>query len=410
MPHDDRSAPASLEHLAERLRDGRAVVAGCLSGTSADGIDVVLARFAPSGGELGAPATLAFETVPFEPDLRARVRGLLDGVGEARPLSSALADAAFLSRDLGLAFGGAVRDVAQRAGERVDLVGSHGQTVWHHDGGDDRGRATLQLGEPACVSAACDAPVVADFRQADLAAGGEGAPISALVDRALFPAADGPLAILNLGGMANVTVLPARGARRGASLAFDTGPAGSLLDGLARAHLSASFDDGGRAALRGTADQALFTPFLAHPFFDRSPPKSTGRDTFGEAWVAEWSARAASSPRTSADDLLASGVAFVACTVADALERFAPEVREVVACGGGVRNAALLAALARRTGRGVRSSAELGVDPDAREALAFAVLAARCVLGVPSTEPWATGAARGAVLGALTPGASRSAR
>ena len=402
-----------LATIRARLESGDAVVAGCLSGTSADGIDVALTRFAslPSAASaapadrLGAPELVAFETVPFEPALHERVRAVLDGA-DPHP-DSGLGAVALLSRDLGLAFGRAVRDVARRNGMRVDLVGSHGQTVWHHDGLESEGRATLQLGEPAHVARASGATVAGDFRQADLAAGGEGAPLSALIDPVLFPNVERPAAILNLGGMANVTWLPDRSeSPRASPVAFDTGPAGSLLDGLARAHLSRPFDEGGAAAARGRFDSGLLRPFLLHPFLDRSPPKSTGRDTFGQAWVAEWTA-AARERGVRTEDLLATGVEFVAHTVALALDRFVPSpARVLVLAGGGAKNAALRAALERRSGIAVESSAESGVAPDAREAVIFAVLAARCALGIPSTQTWATGASPGVVLGALSYGAT----
>jgi len=382
-----------LGRVRAALTTGEAVVAGCLSGTSADGIDVVLARPAPGGG--APPGMLAFATIPFEPALHARLRAVLDVPDGALPL----ADLAFLSRDLGAAFGGAVRTVAREHGLEVDLVGSHGQTVWHHDGRHAAGAATLQLGEGALVAAAAGATCVNDFRWMDVALGGEGAPLSALVDPELFAGLERPSVVLNLGGMANVTYL---GDGQGGLVAFDTGPAGSLLDGLARRLLDRPFDPEGRYAALGRPSAALLERMLAHPFFARTPPKSTGRDTFGEGWLEELLAERAASLR--AEDCLATGVELVARSIADALDRFLPlPPRRLVLCGGGLQNRTLAAALERTTGLLPESSAALGVDPDAREALVFALLAARAVLGQPCQgASGATGATTaGGILGSI---------
>jgi anhydro-N-acetylmuramic acid kinase len=377
-----------LARLWARLARGEAVVAGVLSGTSADGIDVALLRF----GRSGARATLAFESRPFPDPLRARLRAALDGERlDARAI-------AFLSRDLGRAFGSAARAVAANHRVALDLVGSHGQTVYHHDGNEREGRASLQLGDGDWVAANAGAITVSDFRQADLALGGEGAPISALLDAELFPRLPRPAAILNLGGMANVTLLRAAGP----TLAFDTGPANALLDGLARATLGQPFDRDGESAARGKVSQDLLSELRGHPFFDRRPPKSTGRDTFGPAYVARVLARAREL-RLSPDDALATATEVVAQSVADGFERFLPEhPRELVLCGGGARNRTLCAALARRTRLATTTSEAHGLAPEAREATFFAHLAVRAVLARPSTTPSITGAQPGGILGKLS--------
>lgn len=405
---------AALRALPARLRSGAATVAGVLSGTSADGIDVALVRFAPSaqpappdappasdldaGPDVGTPGLVVFATLPFGPDLAARVRAALDG----EPLDARAV--ALLDRDLGRAFGAAARTLADERGEGLDLVASHGQTVWHHDGVEASGPATLQLGEGDHVATAAGCPAATDFRQADVAAGGEGAPLSALVDPLLFAGRADGLAVLNLGGIGNLGFPGVPDAP-----AFDTGPAGALLDGLARRLLGRSRDEGGRVAATGTADPALVERVLSHPFFAQAPPRSTGRDTFGEAWV-EGVVRAAGPGRPAAD-LLATGVAVVAEAVARGLREHAPpragrpggpgRIGRLAVCGGGVHHGPLLAALEQRTGLPTVSTAELGVDPDAREGLVFAVLGARCALGVPSTAPAVTGARPGRVLGKL---------
>jgi anhydro-N-acetylmuramic acid kinase len=381
------------ETLSKRIASGEAVVAGVLSGTSADGIDVVLARFGVADrGALELRETLAGETVPFPPSLGAEVRVVLDGA------PTDLRRAALLNRDLGRAFGEAVATVAAGAGLAVDLVGSHGQTVWHHDDREASGPATLQLGDGCHVAEAAGAPVVSDLRQRDVAAGGGGAPLSAYGDEVLFPRAPRPLAILNLGGMANLTWLPAEGP----PLAFDTGPAGALLDGLARRLLDRPWDQDGATARAGTSDPAWVAAALEHPFFRAPVPKSTGRDTFGEAWIDGLLVREATlSPR----DLLASATAVVATSIADALRIHLPGMpRELLLAGGGRHNRALVEALTARLTIPLATTEGHGVDPDLREALVFAALAARACLGLPSTAPETTGAARGRILGKWSPG------
>jgi len=387
-----------LDSWVERMGAPELFVAGVSSGTSADGIDVAIARYRGDlrAGRLDEFECLAFEIEAFPPGLASRVRAVLDG----EPIG--LGGIAVLSRDLGHAFGLAVGRVAGRIGVQLDLVGSHGQTVWHHDGAvADRG-ASLQLGDGDFVAEACGVTVVSDFRQRDLAAGGEGAPISGLVDRWLFPEVAPPAAILNLGGMANVSMLAAE------PLAFDTGPAGSLLDGLSRRLLDRPFDPEGRNAASGSVHADWVSAVLDHPFFDQPPPKSTGRDTFGEVWLTrelERARRMGLGPGpTGPVDLLASGVEIVARSVADALERWVDiKPERLVLTGGGARNRTLCAALERCVPVPVGSSAEQGVDPDAREALAFAALALWAVGGVSTTHPAATGARPGRTLGKLSP-------
>ena len=222
-------------------------MAGVLSGTSADGIDVAVGRVALGDGpRVAGIEPVRCETVPMEASLAGRVRGGIDGDGLS------FAELATLDRDLGLAFGGAARAVAARAGAGpLALVASHGQTVFHHDGDPDLGRVTLQLGDGDHVAEAAGCAVASDFRTRDCAAGGEGAPLVVLVDEVLFGAGPRPLAVLNLGGIANWTVLRSDGPPLGA----DAGPAGALLDGLARALLGRPMDEDGRAAARGTPSE-----------------------------------------------------------------------------------------------------------------------------------------------------------
>ena len=390
-----------MQRIKERLLGGEALVAGVLSGTSGDGIDVAITRFATaSEATLGPPELIAFETFPFPEALRERVRRVLDGE------PTGLRASALLSRDLGRAFGSAARRLALQRALQLDLVASHGQTVWHHDGVGSDGAATLQLGDGDFVAEESGAAVVSDFRQRDIAAGGEGAPLSALADPLVFADVPRPCAILNLGGMANLTILRENGEVAG----FDSGPANSLLDGLARKFLGRDFDDQGAFAARGKVSERLVRELLAHPFLKRAPPKSTGRDTFGTAWIETVVARARDldvlQSDTAPEDLLASAADFVARSAIHALEAFDGNVQWLVLCGGGVHHAPLVEALAVRSRAPVASSADFGVDPDAREALVFAVLGASFVLGIPLTRPSVTGARVGRILGKYSPGVS----
>lgn len=394
---------SELERVRERLLAGEALVAGVLSGTSGDGIDVVLARLPPLGqararGEPRPPQVLAYETLGFPPSVAGRVRSALDGE------HLGLRQAALLTRDLGRAFGDAVREVAGSRGLAPDLVGSHGQTVYHHDGVEPTGAATLQLGDGDFVCEAVGCAVVSDFRQRDIAAGGEGAPLSALADDLIFAAVPRPALVLNLGGMANLTWLPSAD---GELLSFDTGPCGALLDGLARRFLGRDFDPDGATALAGRADEGLIEGWLAHEFLRRAPPKSTGRDTFGERWVDALVEQARRARVLQADrepaDLFASAADFVArAAVAGALAFAPPGASWLVACGGGVGNRRVLQTLSARSPWPVATSEDFGVHPDAREALVFAVLAARTLVGAPVTSPSATGARAGRLLGKLS--------
>ncbi|MEM7515727.1 MAG: anhydro-N-acetylmuramic acid kinase [Planctomycetota bacterium] len=376
----------------ERFAGEGVNVAGVLSGTSADGIDVGLARIRAARPEFAALEVLellAFETIPFAGELESRIRRALDA-----PDGIGLREVALLQRDLGRAFGRAVRKVASRAKIEVQLVGSHGQTVFHHDGVPECAGASLQLGDGDFVAAEAGCPVVSEFRQGDLAAGGEGAPLSPLADPVIYAGLPRPLALLNLGGISNLTYL-AEDASKG--VAFDSGPANSLLDGVARARLDRAYDEGGAVALAGNSDERLLARLLEHPYFAKAIPKSTGRDTFGANYVDEVLQLA---PQLSDADLLATCVELVAATVANDIRRFVANApRELILCGGGAHNRALVRALERRTGCTVSESDAHGVPADARESLVFAVLAAARVLDIGVTRTWATGAPDGLVLG-----------
>lgn len=389
------------------LTDGD-LVAGVLSGTSADGIDVAVCRIGLEGEGGGRrvcgvePVEMA--TVAMGVGLAGRVRAVLDG----GPIE--LAELATLDRDLGLAFGAAAREVAG-AHAPLALVASHGQTVFHHDGVPAHGKVTLQLGDGDFVAEAAGCAVASDFRARDCAAGGEGAPLVVLVDEVLFSRAPRPLAILNLGGIANWTLLRSEGPPTGS----DAGPAGALLDGLARALLGRPMDLDGRAAARGEVLAEPFAWAMGHPFLQRPWPKSTGLDTFGPSYVAGFQGAA---PGASPEDLLATATHFVARSAAEDLVRggrckSSDGGLDVAIAGGGARNPVLMGALEQELTaqlaaqgahlKGFGPSDSHGVPADFREAMAFAVLGARLAVGEASTRKDVTGASPGRVLGKWSP-------
>ena len=369
---------------------------GLISGTSADAIDAVLARFEP-GIEIVAAAA-----VPYCAELRRRVLDLA-----RREARADLDELGSLDTELGRAFAAAALDLLQRAGvdrDEVCALGSHGQTVRHGPAGP--APFTLQLGDPNVIAERTGITTVADFRRRDLAAGGQGAPLLPALHAALFSAASSARVVLNLGGIANITVLPAQGSGRDAPVrGFDTGPANCLLDAWAARHLGRAHDPAGAWAAAGQVDAPLLAALLQEPYFAQRPPKSTGRELFNLDWLDGHLAARALAPA----DVQATLVALSARSVADAVAANAPEARQVYACGGGVHNPVLMAALQQALApRTLLTTAALGVDPDFVEAAAFAWLARRRLRGEPGNLPAVTGASGPRVLGAVYFGALSS--
>ena len=363
---------------------------GLISGTSADGIDAALVRFDDDHAH-ARPTLLHGRTHAWQPALRERLVALgqqaqaltLDEVGELDVrIGHAFAAAALATlRDAGLA----ARDVG--------AIGSHGQTLRHHPYGD--APFTLQLGDAHVIAERCGIPVVADFRRRDVAAGGHGAPLVPAFHAATLHDPGEDRAVLNLGGIANLPLLPARGTVRG----FDTGPANGLMDAWCQRHTGTAYDAGGAFAARGHVDGPLLARLLAEPWFAAPPPKSTGRDRFHLDWV-----EAALAGTEAPADVQATLLALTARSVADALRATQPGTRRVIACGGGVHNPLLMAALAEAMPDAlIESSAAHGLDPDFVEAMAFAWLAREHLAGRPGNLPAVTGAAGPRVLGALYP-------
>lgn len=366
----------------------RELFAGVMSGTSLDGVDAVLADFAP-----GAPAgaLLAATHVAFPSDLRRDLAALQasgpDEILRAARAANALADLyAHALQSVCLAADVAAHDVV--------AAGVHGQTVRHrpHEGW------TLQVNNPARVAERAYMTVVADFRMRDIAAGGQGAPLVPAFHAARFAQPGRTRVVVNVGGIANVTILPARGDVRG----FDTGPGNVLMDLASQRHFGAPYDAGGAWAAAGNADATLLATLLDEPFFAAPPPKSTGRDLFNAAWLDAALARA--QWRGRGEDLQATLAQLTARTIADAVRAHAPDTRDLLACGGGARNATLLRALAAALpGVAVGTTEAEGVAVDHVEALAFAWLAREALAGRPGNLPAVTGATGPRVLGAIYP-------
>ena len=353
---------------------------GAISGTSIDGLDIALVDAAAR-----PPRILEATTVPLPTALAAALREL------AAPGANEVDRMARADAELGEFIGGSVRALAK--GRDIAAIGSHGQTIRH--GPRATPTYTVQIGDPNRIAEVAGIDVVADFRRRDMAAGGEGAPLVPLFHEALFGGQHQPRAILNIGGIANVTVLGGGGHARG----FDTGPGNALLDAWTRAQRGLDYDDDGAWAAQGTILPSLLDKLREDPFLKTPPPKSTGKETYNLDYVRE---RIADDEE--ATDVQATLAEFTALSVAEAIGAWAPAAAEVIACGGGRLNGDLMRRLRHRLApRPLHSSDELGVDGDAIEAAAFAWLAHRFLAGLPGNAPAATGASGPRPLGALYP-------
>ncbi|GAB2636940.1 anhydro-N-acetylmuramic acid kinase [Kribbella swartbergensis] len=362
-------------------------VIGLMSGTSYDAIDAAAADLRLDGDRL-VLTPLGLLSQPYPSGLRDALAASLP------PASTSMEQVCRLDTGIGQAFADVARQaVEQLSGGSADLIVSHGQTVFHWvDGGAVRG--TLQLGQPAWIAEATGTTVVSDLRARDVAAGGQGAPLVSILDVLWLRGRSGVPVALNLGGIANITVV------HGEPVAFDTGPANALIDAVVNELTGQPFDADGAMAGRGQIHSELLERLLAEPYYGRSAPKSTGKELFNLAYVA----RALQGlPEIPPDDLVATVTALTARTVADAARRYGGT--EVIASGGGIRNPVLMHLLASELGSvPVRSTDELGLPSAAKEAYAFAVLGFLTVNGLGGTVPSCTGARHASVLGSITPG------
>ena len=376
-----------------------------MSGTSADGIDAVVADIVGSGRQLRA-RVVAHVHRPFSPSMRQRILRLCQ--------HGTVAEICESNFELGEAFANAALAVIRRAKcKRTDItaIGSHGQTIHHLP--NARMPSTLQIGEAAVIAERTGITTVADFRVRDMAAGGQGAPLVPYADWALFTHPTRPRIVQNIGGIGNLTFLPPL-AELNDVIAFDTGPGNMVMDALVTALSQGrqTFDRDGRWAARGRVSESLLASLMKHPFLRRRPPRTTGREEFGEVFVQPLLA-SARRLRLRPEDLVATATAFTAASIADACQRLVlPGLKartrgglQIILGGGGAKNPTLRRMLAERVGAGEWLTHEdFGIANAAKEALAFAILAHATLLGQPGNVTSATGARRAAVLGKIVPG------
>jgi anhydro-N-acetylmuramic acid kinase len=390
------------------------IVAGIMSGTSADGIDVALVRIAP--GRLHAKIELlAQEGFPYAPTLRRAVLGAMNAE------TTSTAELARLNWRLGMAYADAVQATLKRHPVKLDLIGSHGQTLYHQAKAaaylGRRMACTWQLGEAAVIAATLHVPVVSNFRPADMAAGGQGAPLVPLLDYALFAHSTRGRVLQNIGGIANLTAIPA-GAAPDAMMAFDNGPGNMIIDALAQHLFNEPFDRDGAIAARGTVIDAVLEQALRNPYYALKPPRSAGREQFGREYAAKF-LKACERRSRKLEDALATATALTAESIALSYKQFvrakmksSKAVRgakqspiDYIVSGGGARNCTLMAMLAQRLqpmGCELAVSADYGLPVEAKEAAAFALLAWQTWHRLPGNVPSATGAARPAILGQVS--------
>ncbi|PZR59442.1 MAG: anhydro-N-acetylmuramic acid kinase [Candidatus Meridianibacter frigidus] len=363
------------------------IAAGIMSGTSLDGIDVAIADIRPARNRYTVSA-LAFQTIPYEPELRSWLLSVLP------PHRGTVGDVAIAQRRLGMATAQALRHVARD--RELAYVAMHGQTLYH----DGDAHVTLQVGSPFFIRDAAKTTVIFDFRSADCAAGGQGAPLVPYVDFLLFADKNEDRIAVNIGGIANATLIPAGGDLTRAR-AWDTGPGNMLVDAFVqeRTRGAQNFDCDGSLACGGAVDGALLQQMLADPYFGRAAPKSTGREYFGAQFLRHFGGL----DRLSLEDGAATLAALTAQSLGDAILQGMKGGRVFVS-GGGWKNVAIRNGLIERLrGFRVESSAVMGIEVDAKEALAFAVLGYETLRGRPGNLRAATGASRPAVLGAIAP-------
>lgn len=364
-------------------------IIGIMSGTSFDAIETAAADLRLDGETL-VLRPLGSRTFDHDPKIQAEIAAVLP------PAATTVEAVCKLDARLGKAFAEAAYETDEAFCEgRADLVVSHGQTVFHWvEGG--RAMGTLQLGDPACISERTGSPALSDLRSRDIAAGGHGAPLASLFDALLLAGGTSTRAALNLGGIANLTIVPPEDP----PFAFDSGPANALID-AAVSHLTngaEAYDKDGERATRGEVHKVSLRELLDHPYFDLDPPKSTGKELFNLSYLME---RAESG--IPDDDLVATATALTAKTVGDALIRYG--VDEVVASGGGTSNPTLMDMLRREAPSiRLRNIEEWGIPSEAKEAYVFAVLGFLSAHGLPGALPSCTGARRATILGNFTPG------
>lgn len=360
-------------------------VIGLMAGTSADGIDAAAVDI--KGTQV---KTLAFDTFTFAPKIRRKILEL----GEQKSFSAGqISDFNF---QLGEIFADAVIKLCKKYKiniKTIELIGSHGQTIFHRPA-----KSTFQIGEPSVIAFKTGITTVADFRPKDIAAGGQGAPLVPFADYFLFKSGKNR-AVQNIGGIANVTFLPAN-CKPADIIAFDTGPGNMLIDRLVFLLTKGkqNFDKDGKIAANGKINQKILSQMLAHPYLKVRPPKSTGRELFGKSYTDAFYTKLPNA------DIITTATAFTAVSIADAYKKFLPKMPdEIILCGGGAKNKALVSMLKQYTGSRILFTDDFGINSDAKEAVSFAILAYATVKGFANNIPSATGAKRAVVLGKIVP-------
>ncbi|MGB6904871.1 MAG: anhydro-N-acetylmuramic acid kinase [Acidobacteriaceae bacterium] len=389
------------------------IVAGVMSGTSADGIDVALLRITSEIASRNAATKLtllAHRAFPFSQPLRHAILAAMAGQSDAH--STTTAELAHLNWRLGLAYAEALRATIDSTKIRPALIGCHGQTLYHQGVpalyAGRRFACTWQLGEPALLAAATGVPVVSNFRPADIAAGGQGAPLVPLLDYVLFAHPIRARVLQNIGGIGNLTLIPAT-ARQEKVIAFDSGPGNMIIDALMHQLFSRPYDRNGRTAARGKILEPVLRSILKEKFFCQPPPKSAGREQFGAAYSLKFLA-ACRKHSQHPEDAIATATALTAASIADAIRRWVLPLTantpiDVLVSGGGARNATLLAQIRDRLAphnSAVTTTDATGLPAEAKEAAAFALLAYQTWHHRPGNIPSATGATRPAILGSVT--------
>lgn len=381
------------------------VVAGIMSGTSADGIDVAVVRILPAKQRVKL-TLLAHEGFPYPAALRSAILAAMNAA------SISTAELARLNWRLGLEYTNAVRKTVAKHSVKIDLIGCHGQTLYHQARTKRyAGRnfaCTWQLGEPAVIAHALHVPVVSNFRPADMVVGGQGAPLVSLLDYALFADAKRGRVLQNIGGIANLTAIPA-GSGADALIAFDTGPGNMVMDALVQKLFDKPYDRNGAISARGKVISAVLDAELRHRYYRLAPPRAAGREEFGREYAARFLA-ACKKHSKNPEDAVTTATALTAESIVRSYARFvAPAMNskpvDYIVSGGGARNRTLMAMLRNRLeplGCELAATDSFGLPAEAKEAAAFALLAWQTWHRLPGNVPAATGAARPVILGQVT--------
>jgi anhydro-N-acetylmuramic acid kinase len=391
--------------IGSLLQKQTKLIVGLMSGTSLDGIDAAIVKIDGAGIESQAEL-LYFKNFPYEDELREKLKELCTEQHSNTPRVCGM------NFYLGERFADAVKKVVRHAGlslSDIDLISSHGQTIWHIPVSDPQApfliKSTLQVGDLSVIAKETGVITIGDYRTADMAVGGQGAPLAPYGDFIMFRHADKGRIVQNIGGIGNCAAIPAAAAPEQV-VAFDTGPGNMIIDQAAYELSSGArtFDQGGVWAAEGKVNESLLAEMLKHPYLAMKPVKTTGREMFGKQYATDWIGQAQAESMASAD-IMATFTAFTAHTIAKSYEDFIlphTKIEEVIISGGGAHNRTLMGMLASLLPKQqVLTSDDIGVSSDAKEAVAFAIFANNYVHGLPNNLPSATGADRPTIMGKL---------